>query len=106
MATTKKPKRSASKNSSKADLSNEKLLDMYRLMRLIRVFEEQVIALFQEGELPGFLHVAIGQEAIAVGVSAALDPDDYIGSTHRAHGHVLARGSSAEGMMAELMGRI
>jgi pyruvate dehydrogenase E1 component alpha subunit len=88
-----------------ASVTDEQLLGWYRSMQLIRIFEEQVIALFQEGELPGFLHVAIGQEAIAVGVSAALDPSDYIGSTHRAHGHVLARGASAEGMMAELMGR-
>jgi pyruvate dehydrogenase E1 component alpha subunit len=118
MATSKKTKRAdtkangssngtmpSTKAANAADLSNEQLLDMYRSMRRIRVFEEHVIALFQEGELPGFLHVAIGQEAIAVGVSAALDASDYIGSTHRAHGHVLARGSSAEGMMAELMGR-
>ena len=79
---------------------------MYRTMVLIRRFEEKVIELFQEGELPGFLHVAIGQEAIAVGVSQALTPDDFIGSTHRAHGHVLARGSHPTGMMAELMGRV
>jgi acetoin:2,6-dichlorophenolindophenol oxidoreductase subunit alpha len=89
-----------------ADLDQDRLLAFYRSMYLIRVFEEKVIELFQEGELPGFLHVAIGQEAIATGVSEALDPGDYIGSTHRAHGHVLARGSSPVAMMAELMGRI
>lgn len=79
---------------------------MHRMMHLIRRFEERVIELFQEGVLPGFLHVAIGQEAIAVGVSAALTDEDYIGSTHRAHGHILARGSDPEALMAEMMGRI
>lgn len=79
---------------------------MHRMMYLIRRFEESVIEQFQAGTLPGFLHVAIGQEAIAVGVGAALRETDWIGSTHRAHGHVLARGSSPDGMMAELMGRV
>jgi pyruvate dehydrogenase E1 component alpha subunit len=87
-------------------LGTDELLSIYRMMLLIRRFEEQVIELFQEGVLPGFLHVAIGQEAIAAGTGAALRPEDYIGSTHRAHGHVLAKGSSSAGMMAELMGRV
>jgi pyruvate dehydrogenase E1 component alpha subunit len=103
MSATKTAKKS--KRPSDA-LKPDQLLQMYRNMYLIRFFEQQVIALFQEGELPGFLHVAIGQEAIAVGVSDTLDPEDFIGSTHRAHGHILARGSDPVGMMAELMGRI
>jgi pyruvate dehydrogenase E1 component alpha subunit len=86
-------------------LSTDELLDLHKRMYLIRRFEECVIEQFQAGTLPGFLHVAIGQEGIAVGVGAALRDDDWIGSTHRAHGHVLARGSSPEGMMAELMGK-
>lgn len=87
-------------------LKTDALLDIHRMMLLIRHFEEHVIALFQEGVLPGFLHVTIGQEAIAAGVGAALRPKDYIGSTHRAHGHVLAKGASPVGMMSELMGRV
>lgn len=79
---------------------------MHRTMALIRRFEETVIEQFQEGTLPGFLHVAIGQEAIAVGVSEALQDEDYVGSTHRAHGHIIARGSDPGALMAEMMGRI
>jgi pyruvate dehydrogenase E1 component alpha subunit len=96
--------RSANSN-SKAALPLDEMLEMHRMMLLIRRFEEKVIELFREGELPGFLHVAIGQEAIAVGVSSVLEKEDSIGSTHRAHGHVLAKGSDPLGMMAELMGR-
>jgi TPP-dependent pyruvate/acetoin dehydrogenase alpha subunit len=87
-------------------LSNDQLMAMHRMMALIRRFEEKVIELFQEGVLPGFLHVAIGQEAIAVGVSEALRDEDYVGSTHRAHGHILARGSDPGALMAEMMGRV
>lgn len=75
-------------------------------MVLVRRFEETVIELFQEGVLPGFLHVAIGQEAIAIGVGHALKDTDYIGSTHRAHGHILGRGSDPKLLLAEMMGRI
>ncbi len=103
-----KKKSSSSKNGAapSANLERDELLSAYREMQRIRVFEEWVIRLFQEGILPGFLHVAIGQEAIAVGASMALEDEDYIGSTHRAHGHVLARGSDATGMMAELLGKV
>jgi len=103
---TKSAARRAAGGAPSAGLDAGRLLAFYRSMYVIRIFEEHVIALFQEGVLPGFLHVAIGQEGIATGVSEALDPEDFIGSTHRAHGHVLARGSSTEGMMAELMGRV
>ena len=101
-------KRSGAKGGKQpsASLTDAELLGLYRSMYLIRRFEEKVIELFREGVLPGFLHVAIGQEAIASGVSQALDEDDYIGSTHRAHGHILARGSDPGRMMAELMGRV
>ncbi|MCW2955638.1 MAG: acoA [Thermoleophilia bacterium] len=87
-------------------LSKGELLDIYRTMVLARRFEEHVIEQFQAGVLPGFVHVAIGQEGIAAGVGHALAEDDYIGSTHRAHAHIVARGSSPEAMMAEMMGRI
>ena len=79
---------------------------MFRMMLLIRRFEEKVEERFRAGELPGFLHVAIGQEATAVGVCSALSREDLIGSTHRAHGHALAKGTSPERIMAELYGKL
>ncbi|MCW2926222.1 MAG: acoA [Thermoleophilia bacterium] len=87
-------------------LSKAELVAIYRTMVLARRFEELVIDQYREGNLPGFVHVAIGQEAIAAGVGHALPEDDYIGSTHRAHAHIIARGSSVEALMAEMMGRI
>src|SRR5213596_4082269 len=74
-------------------------------MLLIRRFEEKVEERFRAGELPGFLHVAIGQEAVAVGVCQALDDGDVFASTHRAHGHTLARGTHPDAVMAELYGK-
>ena len=71
----------------------------------IRRFEEKVEERFRAGELPGFLHVAIGQEAVASGVCAALEPDDVIASTHRAHGHTIAKGTHVNAVMAELYGK-
>ena len=75
-------------------------------MLLIRRFEEKVEERFRAGELPGFLHVAIGQEAIAVGVCKALEDGDVIASTHRAHGHTLAKGTHPNELMAELYGKV
>ncbi|MBA2536193.1 MAG: thiamine pyrophosphate-dependent dehydrogenase E1 component subunit alpha [Actinobacteria bacterium] len=75
-------------------------------MLLIRRFEEKVEERFRAGELPGFLHVAIGQEAVAVGVCRALDDGDVIASTHRAHGHTLAKGTHPNELMAELYGKV
>jgi pyruvate dehydrogenase E1 component alpha subunit len=83
----------------------EVLRDFLREMLLIRRFEEKVEERFRAGELPGFLHVAIGQEAVAVGVCSALEPDDVMASTHRAHGHALAKGTHANEIMAELYGK-
>src|SRR3954465_13727421 len=74
-------------------------------MLLIRRFEEKVEERFRAGELPGFLHVAIGQEAVAVGVCRALEEGDVIASTHRAHGHTLAKGAPPKGLVAELYGK-
>jgi acetoin:2,6-dichlorophenolindophenol oxidoreductase subunit alpha len=79
--------------------------ELYHDMLLIRVFEEKVEELFRAGELPGFLHVAIGQEAIAVGVCRAMEDGDVFGSTHRAHGHTLAKGTPPREVMAELYGK-
>ena len=75
-------------------------------MLLIRRFEEKVEERFRAGELPGFLHVAIGQEAVAVGVCHALEENDVIASTHRAHGHTLAKGTHPNEVMAELYGKV
>ena len=86
-------------------LSDAQLRDFFREMLLIRRFEEKVEERFRAGELPGFLHVAIGQEAVAVGVCRALENDDVIASTHRAHGHTLAKGTHPNALMAELYGK-
>ena len=87
-------------------LSAERLRGMYREMLLIRRFEEKVEEQFRAGELPGFLHVAIGQEAVAVGVAGAMGDADVFASTHRAHGHAIARGSTPNELMAELYGKV
>ena len=87
-------------------LAPDTLKEFLREMLLIRRFEEMVEERFRAGELPGFLHVAIGQEAVAVGVCRALDDGDVIASTHRAHGHTLAKGTHPNELMAELYGKI
>ena len=86
-------------------LSTDKLLDMYRTMQTIRQFESRVRDIFQEGQIPGFVHVSIGEEASATGVAAALTEQDYITSTHRGHGHLIAKGGEVKPMMAELFGK-
>lgn len=77
----------------------------YTTMLLIRGFEEAVRTLHSRGELPGFMHVSIGQEAVPAGVSLALRPDDLVTSPHRNHGHVIAKGAPLEGMFGEMLGR-
>ena len=84
---------------------SEKWLSMYRMMYKIRVFEEQVNQLYISAKMPGLAHLYIGQEAIAVGVCETLRNDDYVTSTHRGHGHCLAKGASPDRMFAELLGR-
>ena len=86
-------------------LSSEKMLEMYRSMVLIRRFEETANELYMKGKIPSTLHLYIGQEAVAAGVSATLRIDDYVLSTHRPHGHALAKGVSPESIMAELYGK-
>src|ERR1700733_11795153 len=81
------------------------LIAMYERMSLIRVFEENVGRLYREGEIPGFVHLSIGQEATAVGACWPLRPADVITSTHRGHGHCLAKGLDPFAMLAELMGK-
>jgi TPP-dependent pyruvate/acetoin dehydrogenase alpha subunit len=90
----------------KRGLSEERLRDFLREMLLIRRFEEKVEERFRAGELPGFLHVAIGQEGVAVGVCQAMEDGDVFASTHRAHGHTLAGGTHPNAVMAELYGKM
>jgi TPP-dependent pyruvate/acetoin dehydrogenase alpha subunit len=89
----------------KMQIPNEKLIDMYRTMVRIRMFEERVSKEFASGNIPGFVHIYIGEEAIATGACANLRQDDYITSTHRGHGHLIAKGGRTDRMMAELFGR-
>jgi pyruvate dehydrogenase E1 component alpha subunit len=86
-------------------LSREDLTRAYERMFTIRAFEERVEKEFALGNIPGFAHVYIGQEASGVGVCFDLSDDDYIGSTHRGHGHCIAKGCDVDGMMLEIMGR-
>jgi TPP-dependent pyruvate/acetoin dehydrogenase alpha subunit len=87
------------------DLAREQLLAMYWRMRLIRGFEDTAQRHFEAGEIAGFLHLSQGQEAVPVGTCAALREDDYITSTHRGHGDVIAKGCEVKYMFAELYGR-
>ena len=89
----------------RAELSDEQLLEAYRRMALIRVFEERVSVLYRDGEVPGFVHLSIGQEGCAVGACLPLEAADVITSNHRGHGHCLAKGLAPEPMMAELLAR-
>lgn len=79
--------------------------EIYRIMVKIRRFDETIIQLYADGEIPGFMHLYIGEEAIAAGICAALRKSDYITSTHRGHGHCIAKGGRLDYMMAELFGR-
>jgi 2-oxoisovalerate dehydrogenase E1 component len=89
----------------RAALSTDDLLALYRSMLRIRLFEERAATLYQQGHIPGFLHLSVGQEAVPAGTCFALGPDDVITSTHRGHGHVLAKGLDLGGAFAELFGR-
>ena len=87
------------------ELSKEALLDVYRTMCTIREFEERLHTEFATGEIPGFVHLYAGEEAIAAGFMAHLDEDDYIASTHRGHGHAIAKGCVPKAMMFEIYGK-
>ncbi|HVN89351.1 MAG TPA: thiamine pyrophosphate-dependent dehydrogenase E1 component subunit alpha [Candidatus Binataceae bacterium] len=87
------------------ELNKELLLDLYHSMVRIRMFEERVRDLALKNEIPGFVHVSIGEEASATGVCAALRHTDRITSTHRGHGHLIAKGGRLDRMMAELFGK-
>ncbi|MBB4699622.1 thiamine pyrophosphate-dependent dehydrogenase E1 component subunit alpha [Sphaerisporangium siamense] len=89
-----------------AALARDEQLQMLRQMVRIRRFEERLALLFKRGRLPGFVHLYLGEEAVAVGVCSALRDDDRITSTHRGHGHLIAKGAQVDRMMAELFGRV
>jgi TPP-dependent pyruvate/acetoin dehydrogenase alpha subunit len=89
-----------------AGLTPPQLLEMYRKMCVIRRFDEEAAALSRKNLIHGVVHSYIGEEAAAVGMCAALQPTDYITSTHRGHGHCLAKGGDPQRMMAEILGRV
>jgi pyruvate dehydrogenase E1 component alpha subunit len=96
---------SAQEVQQEVQLDGELAVELYRRMLRIRHFEEQVNELYRGGKMPGLAHLYIGEEAVAVGVCAALNDDDYITSTHRGHGHCLAKGAELNPMFAELLGK-
>ena len=85
--------------------SKKTLLDLYRTMVTVRQFETLTGELFAAGEIPGFIHLSIGQEASSVGVCSCLQKDDYVVTTHRGHGHMIAKGADLKRMTAELFGK-
>ncbi len=104
MAPTTK-KRSTKSDKQQTIAKDERWLHFYRQMLKIRLFEEEVNQLYLSAKMPGLAHLYIGQEAVAVGICEALRSDDYISSTHRGHGHCLAKGASLDKMFAELLGK-
>ena len=86
-------------------MEKEKLIDMFKTMVRIRTFEERVAKEFAAGNLPGIVHLYLGEEASATGACANLRPDDYVASNHRGHGHLIAKGGRTDLMMAELYGK-
>jgi TPP-dependent pyruvate/acetoin dehydrogenase alpha subunit len=86
-------------------MEKKEVLWIYQKMNEIRFFEEDVHRTFGKGLIPGFVHLYAGEEAVATGVMALLDDEDYITSTHRGHGHAIAKGCDIKGMMAEIMGK-
>ena len=86
-------------------LTKEKLVEMYRKMVQIRLFEEKVFELYGQNLVPGTIHLYAGEEAVGVGVCSALRKDDYITSTHRGHGHCIAKGAELKRLMAEILGK-
>jgi pyruvate dehydrogenase E1 component alpha subunit len=92
-------------SSSESGAAMERELHMYRRMLMIRFFEEHVNDLYTRALMPGLAHLYVGEEAVAVGVCEALTPEDYITSTHRGHGHCLAKGAAPDRMFAELLGK-
>ncbi len=93
------------KKSSKAAVSKAELLELYSGLLTIRYAELRLGTLFADGEVPGFIHLSVGQEAVPVGVMAALDPDDTVSSNHRGHGHAIAKGVDLDRLFQEIMAK-
>src|SRR5713226_2928616 len=93
------------RSKAQSEIEAQQWLHMYRRMVMIRLFEEQVNDLYTRALMPGLAHLYIGEEAVAVGICQALNTNDYITSTHRGHGHCLAKGASLDRMFAELLGK-
>jgi acetoin:2,6-dichlorophenolindophenol oxidoreductase subunit alpha len=104
-AVTSNPEASRQSAAESATSEKDKWLHAYRQMVSIRLFEEQVNELYTRALMPGLAHLYSGEEAVAVGICEALRVDDYITSTHRGHGHCLAKGASPDRMFAELLGK-
>jgi len=102
MARAKKPQSRVFRHGQSHD---ERWLHFYRQMLKIRLFEEEVNQLYLSAKMPGLAHLYIGEEAVAVGVCEAIGPEDYITSTHRGHGHCIAKGAALDRMFAELLGK-
>ena len=94
-------------NSKKADnaAAKSQLLGFYERMLLVREAENRLAALFADGEVPGFIHLSVGQEAVSVGVTSALEAKDTLASNHRGHGHALSKGVDLESFFLEVMGK-
>src|SRR5215471_20517151 len=99
------PMTTASSTSADLSIGTERLLHLYRQMVAIRLFEERVNDLYTRALMPGLAHLYIGEEAVAAGICEALRQTDYITSTHRGHGHCLAKGALPDRMFAELLGK-
>ena len=95
-----------SSDDEKLELPAELCQEMYKKMLTIRRFEEAVLEVYTQGLMRGLAHLYIGQEASAVGICAALNNDDYLTSTHRGHGHLIAKGGKVDRMMAEMLSLI
>jgi acetoin:2,6-dichlorophenolindophenol oxidoreductase subunit alpha len=93
------------RSKTQSEIEAQQWRHMYRRMVMIRLFEEQVNDLYTRALMPGLAHLYIGEEAVAVGVCEGLNPTDYITSTHRGHGHCLAKGAALDRMFAELLGK-
>ncbi len=87
------------------NIGNKEKLSLYKKMLLVRAFEEKAGELYKENLIPGFIHLSIGQEASSVGTCSVLREDDYVATTHRGHGHMLAKGADPKLMFAELLGK-
>ena len=98
-------RKSTPKISKTSPVHDERWLHFYRQMLKIRLFEEEVNQLYLSAQMPGLAHLYIGEEAVAVGVCEALRQSDYITSTHRGHGHCIAKGAAVDKMFAELLGK-